>query len=72
MLSVGRFHFGHMGFSLNGINGRQQSSRQISCNLFADLLAWMIESRKFYNENVGILLHPQQIDLFTRTPHFVH
>ena len=69
MLNVGRFHFGHIGFSLNG---RQQISRQISRNLFTGLLAWMIECRKFYNENVEILLYPQQIDLFTRTPHFVH
>ena len=51
---------------------RQHKSRQISRNLFTGLLAWMIESRKFYKENVEILLHPQQIDLFTRNPHFMH
>ncbi len=37
MLSVGRFHFGHIGF---GLNSSRQIARQMDRNLVTGLLVW--------------------------------
>jgi hypothetical protein len=84
MLGVGRFHFGHIRF---GLNGSRQIARQMDRNLVMGLLVWhcrcpaiylraclrgIVEFRKIYNENVDNLPLLQQIDLYARTSHFMH
>ena len=47
----------------DGLNDSQQIARQMDRNLVTGLLAWIVEFRKFCNEDADVLPHLQQIDL---------
>ena len=57
---------------LRAICDPAQANQQMDRNLVTGLLAWIIELRKFCNEDADVLPHLRQIDLCARSSNFMH